>query len=249
MKPISYWLAATLAAGALPAAATTAQSGTLAVVANATLGTDVESQLNNNSWAAVPTTLTESASVTANDGADFATTSGAATATWASADAGAVNFNQYGWTWNVNNGEFVETDLTQNRGGDDWTYTFTATQNGTFSMAYNVAPTTTQTFGLWGWSIDWSGAGGGLPVSNPFDPTASGVFTRSILAGQTYTVGLNGNPNLSSTGGDFSSFMNGQFNWSIAGVPEPATWAMMLVGFGGMGAAMRVRRKSLATAA
>ena len=26
-------------------------------------------------------------------------------------------------------------------------------------------------------------------------------------------------------------------------VPEPATWAMMLVGFGGMGAALRSRRK------
>ena len=32
------------------------------------------------------------------------------------------------------------------------------------------------------------------------------------------------------------------------GVPEPATWAMMLVGFGGLGVAMRSRRK-LATAA
>ena len=29
---------------------------------------------------------------------------------------------------------------------------------------------------------------------------------------------------------------------SIVAVPEPATWAMMLVGFGGLGAAMRSRR-------
>jgi len=33
-----------------------------------------------------------------------------------------------------------------------------------------------------------------------------------------------------------------------AGVPEPATWAMMLVGFGGLGAAMRARRKPLVAA-
>ena len=34
---------------------------------------------------------------------------------------------------------------------------------------------------------------------------------------------------------------------AVASVPEPATWAMMLVGFGGLGVAMRSRRK-LATA-
>ena len=31
------------------------------------------------------------------------------------------------------------------------------------------------------------------------------------------------------------------------GVPEPATWAMMLIGFGGMGAVMRSRRRVTAT--
>jgi PEP-CTERM motif len=36
-------------------------------------------------------------------------------------------------------------------------------------------------------------------------------------------------------------------NLSMSGVPEPSTWAMMLMGFGGLGAAMRARRK-LATA-
>lgn len=35
----------------------------------------------------------------------------------------------------------------------------------------------------------------------------------------------------------------------FAAVPEPATWAMMLVGFGGLGAAMRSRRKLTATTA
>jgi hypothetical protein len=36
---------------------------------------------------------------------------------------------------------------------------------------------------------------------------------------------------------------------SFDAVPEPATWAMMLVGFGGLGAAMRSRRKGVAATA
>ena len=36
-------------------------------------------------------------------------------------------------------------------------------------------------------------------------------------------------------------------NFSIAAVPEPATWALMLVGFGGVGFAMRRRKSKVAT--
>jgi hypothetical protein len=38
-------------------------------------------------------------------------------------------------------------------------------------------------------------------------------------------------------------------NITLASVPEPATWAMMLVGFGGLGAAIRSRRTLAATPA
>ena len=39
-----------------------------------------------------------------------------------------------------------------------------------------------------------------------------------------------------------------EFDIGQAAVPEPATWAMMLVGFGGMGAAIRAKRRKLALA-
>jgi hypothetical protein len=37
-------------------------------------------------------------------------------------------------------------------------------------------------------------------------------------------------------------------NGAITAVPEPSTWAIMLVGFGGLGAAMRSRRRQFAAA-
>ena len=44
-------------------------------------------------------------------------------------------------------------------------------------------------------------------------------------------------------------FVEGSQVIATAGVPEPATWAMMLVGFGGLGMAMRSRRRqAVATA-
>ena len=50
---------------------------------------------------------------------------------------------------------------------------------------------------------------------------------------------------LSSTG---NSFEVDSFAARVAGVPEPASWAMMLMGFGAIGAAMRRRRPAVAFA-
>lgn len=38
------------------------------------------------------------------------------------------------------------------------------------------------------------------------------------------------------------------FTVGVAAVPEPATWALMLVGFAGLGAALRLRRGAFARA-
>src|SRR3569833_184901 len=98
-------------------------------------------------------------------------------------------------------------------GATDWTYTFVATQSGTFSMKYDVVGSG-QTFGLWGWSINITGSSG-LQVSDPFDPTTSGTFTANLVSGQTYTASLANNANILGAGGAGS--MNGNFDWSIKG--------------------------------
>ena len=54
--------------------------------------------------------------------------------------------------------------------------------------------------------------------------------------------------NFAQSGGNPTG-LNVEFTSSVAGVPEPATWAMMLVGFGGLGAAIRSRRSRAALAA
>lgn len=61
-------------------------------------------------------------------------------------------------------------------------------------------------------------------------------FHQDGVANDRYRV--NGNGTISSFGPATSS---------PAAVPEPATWAMMLLGFGLMGAAMRYRRRSMST--
>ncbi|MGZ3371658.1 MAG: PEPxxWA-CTERM sorting domain-containing protein, partial [Caulobacteraceae bacterium] len=44
------------------------------------------------------------------------------------------------------------------------------------------------------------------------------------------------------------SHQNFAIGWPVQGVPEPATWAMMLVGFGGLGAMLRQRKARAAAA-
>jgi hypothetical protein len=49
--------------------------------------------------------------------------------------------------------------------------------------------------------------------------------------------------------GSAPSFGNELTNVSVVAVPEPAAWALMLMGFGSVGAAMRSRRKTATVAA
>jgi hypothetical protein len=47
----------------------------------------------------------------------------------------------------------------------------------------------------------------------------------------------------------FSEFVPGDGTFAPGGVPEPATWGLMILGFGGLGVTLRSRRRTVATTA
>ncbi|MFM9828693.1 MAG: PEPxxWA-CTERM sorting domain-containing protein [Sphingomonas sp.] len=76
--------------------------------------------------------------------------------------------------------------------------------------------------------------------ANPNLATTFGNYTLSFVAnGATSTIAFNVDPFTASVDGVLD-------NVSVTGaIPEPATWAMMIVGFGAVGGAMRTRRSKV----
>ncbi len=114
--------------------------------------------------------------------------------------------------------------------GFDWNLTG-LTPGTTYTLsfddiAYYVGA---QTFNVsaFGSSTDYTPASNSSYMGNTFS------FTPTASAGAISFVAL-------ISGGNFVSGID---NLVLSSVPEPASWAMMLVGFGGVGAAMRLRRK------
>lgn len=77
--------------------------------------------------------------------------------------------------------------------------------------------------------------------SNTYNLAANDAFTTYSLV---FTPTSTGAYSLSfqNNGGDNMGGLLDNVEIASAGVPEPATWAMMLLGFGGLGAVLRGRR-------
>lgn len=92
---------------------------------------------------------------------------------------------------------------------------------------------------------------GGSPIVVP------GLSFANAADGNQVSAGTNGLFRVAGTAGErFNSitFSSGQNsfevdNLAVAGVPEPASWALMILGFGGAGAALRSQRRRPAAAA
>lgn len=76
-----------------------------------------------------------------------------------------------------------------------------------------------------------------------FDPKSEVWELASVLLGSgPHSITVTGNVVGRSQGGSYSGVLN------VAAVPEPATWALMIMGFAGAGAMMRRRRATAAFA-
>lgn len=83
-----------------------------------------------------------------------------------------------------------------------------------------------------------SGGGGNTLAGSVNGTGANGNFEVSI------TGGLFDSITITSTGGHgFASVRQVSFEPAVAAVPEAATWAMMLLGFGGIGMTMRRKQR------
>ncbi len=231
---------------ALPAHATVFGNGTVAAGALATFGAATNGISTAPGMLNGPGTITANSFGTITDGNYSVSSNVAVSASWASADAGSLDID---WGWNAaTGGSDTFTKVETNLAIPNWTYTFTATGNGTFSGNYTIVGTG-DLFGL-----QPAYGSGDLPFG-PYggsvnDPNGAGSFSIALVNGQTYTVGIYNFGNLSSNDGlDAVGNATARFDWQIAygAVPEPGSWAMLIAGFGLVGAAARRRQAAIAT--
>jgi hypothetical protein len=82
-----------------------------------------------------------------------------------------------------------------------------------------------------------------LTTSATFSHTFTGINLASILGSSTAFVGFSG-----GTGAGASTQVLTNFSYTTSAVPEPSTWAMLLLGFAGLGFVFKQSRRKVSFA-
>lgn len=200
---------------------------------------DVQSDTAN--LVGVPASLAAATSAVAFDNSGGSITAqGEVYADWHTADSGVVMARNFGWQFS--GGAVGQAVIA---GGTNWYYQFYTPGAAVLDWNYNVIGYY-DNFGLWGFQLYLDGNPLGATM-DPYSPTTSGTLTASLAGGQQHNLMLVNGGNIEA-GGDVFGFMEGDFLWTITGatVPEPASWAMLITGFGMVGGTLRARRRVVA---
>ncbi len=142
-----------------------------------------------------------------------------------------------------------------------WDYDTFVNKPIVFSISYNFFDIQGQTDGLGMWDFRIVDANSGKTLTtfgtiNGFDDDEpiSGLFTVDLQPG-FYDIIVENHDVTKNVTGPLSGGYSGDFNWCVdrtgacaAAVPEPTAWALMILGFGVSGLALRRRRVAALTA-
>jgi hypothetical protein len=229
MKYVTPLCALVLCAfGSLSEASTIPVSSSVVLGVTSDLRPGSVSDTDSASQAGTTNPLTATSSATATDGTTSIQTFASATATWSNSSIGSVIFSDIGWiTANEFFGDARASD------GLDWSYRFTPTTDGLFTLNWAIStdPRTTSSFGLNGFIFNISS----VPGATFLDLDTSGALTRAVTAGNTYTVIIGNNAQISGGLGTRTAFMDANFDWTITDtaaptVPEPGTASLLALG-------------------
>jgi len=125
----------------------------------------------------------------------------------------------------------------------DSTGVFNHTFNFTTSDAKNASSSVITIFLGGAWDVDFTAVDldGVAFTQQTGDPAESWALNGTLLGAGPHTINLHGTVTATtqSNAGSYAGTLN------IANVPEPATWALMISGFGAAGAMLR-RKRALA---